>query len=384
MTDIFDQDIADRLEFIRQKNRYRELKIPKGADYSSNDYLSLAHNSELKLKLIEGIELYGAGSTASRLIRGHREIFTTAESIFSDWVGSESSLFVANGYAANVGLISSFGPDTIIFTDRQNHASILDGIRLANADKVYYNHLDMDDLEAKIRKKNRPNKKKIIVTEALFSMDGDIAPLENLILLKEKYDCILLIDEAHSLGVFGQSGNGLACAENLEKKIDIRIFTMGKSMGLEGAMISGKKIVKNYLINSMRSFIFSTAPLPAIAYALVYSIELVKGMEYERKEILKSAQFLRTELIKMGYFTYRSTAQIIPVRATNENEALAMSDYLAENGFDIKAIRPPTVKDSRLRLSVNSTHESEEINNLLEVFKNMQKINQLRSSKCLL
>lgn len=348
--------IQKELEEIKNKNRYRFLKIPNGIDLSSNDYLCLSKNPKLISAFKEGIDLYGTGSTASRLIRGHRDIHEVIEEKFANWVKSETSLFLANGFSANVGLMEAISnPRTFVFTDRLNHASILDGIRLSQANKKYYHHLDMNHLEEQLKKTNSKDQK-IIVSETVFSMDGDLAPISELIYLKKKYDACLILDEAHALGVFGEEGSGLSNAfQNKElNEIDFRVYTGGKSLGLEGAFIATSNLYKEYLINTMRTFIFSTAPCPAIPYALLTSIDLVKGMDEERIAILKNAEELRNDLKIKNYETLSSKSQIVPIVLYEETKALQFAQKLQEKGFDIRAIRPPTVKESRLRISINA------------------------------
>jgi len=370
----FETFIQSEMNSIRSKNRFRTLKLPSGIDLSSNDYLCLSQNREIKNALIEGIEIYGAGSGASRLIRGHRDIFEKTEKKFADWVNSETSLFLANGFAANVGLIDAISdPRTLIFTDRLNHASILDGIRISGAVKKYYHHRDMTHLRELLQKADS-RARKIIVSETVFSMDGDLAFIKELISLKKEFDACLILDEAHALGVFGNEGGGIALAANLSNEdlaeIDFRIYTGGKSLGLEGAFIACSNLSKEYLINTMRTFIFSTAPLPAILFALSVSIDLIKKLDLERIRILENANLLRSGLKELGYETLFSESQIIPVVLFEEKKAMDVAQILQQKGFDIRAIRPPTVKESRLRISINSNITKELIQKVLECLQN--------------
>lgn len=369
----FQNYINKELISIKEKNRYRVLKLPNGIDLSSNDYLCMSKHPKVLEALKEGIDLYGAGSGASRLIRGHRDIFEKTETQFANWVQSETSLFVANGFAANLGLLDAISdPKTIIFTDRLNHASILDGIRISGAVKKYYHHKDMTHLRELLKKAN-PSSPKIIVSETLFSMDGDITPIVELINLKKEFDACLILDEAHALGVFGKNGAGLALenegANTLLADIDFRIYTGGKSLGLEGAFIACSNLSKEYLINTMRTFIFSTSPLPAILYALGITIDLVIEMEEERKRILENSNILKSGLREFGFETLNSESQIVPVVLFEEQTALKRALHLQEKGFDIRAIRPPTVKESRLRISINSGITKSVIFDLLDKLK---------------
>ncbi|MCE9500673.1 MAG: 8-amino-7-oxononanoate synthase [Leptospira sp.] len=366
------RQIISELESLKSKNRYRTLSFPNGLDFSSNDYLCLSQNRELKKSFKEGIELFGTGSTASRLIRGHRDVFERTEAIFADWVKSENSLFVANGYAANSGLIDCLSDSrTIIFTDRLNHASILDGIRISGAIKKYYRHRDTGHL-AELLRKSDPSAKKIIVSESVFSMDGDICALSDLVKLKREYDATLIIDEAHALGIFGIQGGGISLDENrldpsLIPEIDFRVFTAGKSLGLEGAFIATTSLSKEYLVNKMRTFIFSTAPIPAIAHTIQTSIALIKKMDPERQILLANAFYLRNALREKEMETLQTESQIIPVVLFDEIKALEKSARLKRDGFDIRAIRPPTVQDSRLRISINSEITRENLDALINV-----------------
>ncbi len=369
----FRKEFESELENIRKKNLYRTLSLPHSRDFSSNDYLNLSKHPEIIQSFKEGIDNYGLGSTASRLIRGHRDSFENAEKNFAEWVGSETSLLVSNGYIANLGLIDSIADQrTVIFTDRLNHASILDGIRISGAVKKYYNHKDISHLKSLLEKTDT-KLKKIIISETLFSMNGDISPIEELIELKQKFGCLLILDEAHALGVFGDKGAGMSADKKIFPKvrvenIDVRIFTGGKSLGLEGAFIACSMTLKEYLINKMRPFIFSTAMMPAISHALSTSIQVAKNMDKEREIILSNAKFLRDSLKEKEHNVLESQSQIIPVIFDSEEKVLKKSFELKKKNFDIRAIRPPTVKEPRLRISINSGIERSDLEELISNF----------------
>ncbi|MCX7997633.1 MAG: 8-amino-7-oxononanoate synthase [Leptospiraceae bacterium] len=365
--------IQQELTKIQSQNRYRSLKEPLGFDFSSNDYLGLSQHSTIKEKLIEGIQIYGGGSSASRLIRGHRKVFEETEEIFAHFVQAEASLFLANGFLANLGLLDLLGKFPVkFFCDRLNHASILDGIRLSGAEVRYFKHLDYENLE-NLLKKEDPNVLKVIVSETIFSMDGDKADVKKLIELKQKYTSVLVLDEAHALGIFGKNGGGVALEESEEtNQIDFRIYTCGKSLGLEGAFIACKKEYKEFLINAMRTFIFSTAPMPAIVYALRYAIKLVKDMDIERKRILELSNILRTELKVLGFNTLNSCSQIIPVIINDEKQVMEYAARLQEKNLDVRGIRPPSVKESRLRISLNVHSNLEHLEKVVQVLKELK------------
>lgn len=372
------KELINEISKLKSKNLYRNLKAPEGLDFSSNDYLCLSKNPKILKELKKGIELFGAGSTASRLIRGHRTVFDEVEFEFARFVGSESAIFLSNGFVSNLGLIDAIGnTKTLIFTDRLNHASILDGIRISGGQKKYFNHKDLDHLSSQLKKSDH-SKPKIIISETIFSMDGDVADVKELINLKKEYNATLILDEAHALGVFGVQGSGISKMENyLEKEelseIDFRVYTGGKAMGLEGAFIACSEISREFLINKMRTFIFSTAPMPCIAFTLKKSIQLIKDMENERERILSNASLLRENLKTMGFDTLQTHSQIIPVIMENEIEALNLSQFLFSRGYDIRAIRPPTVKQARLRISINSKIKKKDIYKLLETIKDYKK-----------
>lgn len=356
---------------LESQNRIRTLDPPSGLDLCSNDYLGLSTHPEVIQALKEGIDIYGAGSTASRLVRGHRTVFDELENDFSDWVQSEDSLFFANGYAANLGTISCVAdPSYTIFCDRKNHASLMDGVRLSGAKKVYYKHSDLNDLENSL-KKYSGTKHKMIVTESVFSMDGDKTDISALIDLKEKYGALLFLDEAHAIGLFGKDGAGVSLEKSISRtsEIDFRMSTLGKALGLEGAVISTSKDARKYLLHSARTFVFSTGPLPAIAHAGRVAIRLAKLMNKERSILEENSEFFRTSLHRIGYNTGNSNTQIIPILMGSEEQALELSSILYQNGFQAKAIRPPTVDISRIRVSLNSKIARKDLEKFIQLVR---------------
>lgn len=353
--DFFDRDINAFFETLKKHNRERTLEVPPegSVDLCSNDYLCLSRDSEVIGALKKGIDRFGAGSTASRLIRGHREVFEALENEFASWVGAEASLFFANGYAANVGCLSAICDASYdVFIDRLSHASLVDGVRLSGARKIYFRHNDLEHLESLLAKSRAA--KKIIVTESLFSMDGDVSPLADMAVLKEKYRALLYVDDAHAVGVYGEKGRGLAGAE-----CDFRVATMGKALGLEGALVATSSAARRFLVHSARTFVFSTAPLPAIAYAGLTALYRAQAMDGERSYLYQLADLLRNRIAEAGYSTGTSTTHIIPVLCASESDALSLAAKMQQTGLHIRAIRPPTVKESRLRISLNSAISEE-------------------------
>jgi 8-amino-7-oxononanoate synthase len=360
---------ASHLERLGRSDRIRIIEEPPAGavDLCSNDYLCLSQDARICDAVRQGIELYGAGSGSSRLVRGHRQVFSDLEAAHAEWVGSDAALFFANGYAANVGTLSAIcDPSFSVFVDRLSHASLLDGIRLSGAKKVYFNHNDMGHLQHLLGKSTTP--KKVIVTESLFSMDGDRAPLEKLVGIKQKHDAILYVDDAHAIGVLGKNGAGLTAG----LPIDIKVATYGKALGLEGAAVATDAAIKTYLWHTARTFVFSTAPMPAICHAALTSIEMAKGMGSDRSALVEASQYLRDGLASSGYACGTADAHIIPVLFPSEREALAAASALATSGIHVKAIRPPTVKESRLRISLNTGVARESLDTVLRVLTDLK------------
>lgn len=360
-TSFFDRDLERFFTQLTRHNRERILETPPAGaiDLCSNDYLGLSQHPKIIAALHEGIDRYGAGSTASRLVRGHREVFAELEVASAEWLGGGAALYFANGYAANVGVLSAVCDGSYAaFIDRLAHASLVDGVRLSGADKVYFRHNDTQHLRELLTKS--AGKKRIIVSESIFSMDGDRAPLAELQRLAHEFDALLYIDDAHATGLFGPEGRGLA-----PESADFRLATFGKALGLEGAVVVTSTRVRRYLMHAARTFVFSTAPLPAIAHAGLAAIDVARQMEPERSGLLANAQSLREGIVSAGYTCGSSTTQIVPLICESEQHALDLSARLVSEGFHAKAIRPPTVKESRIRFSLNARVPREAVNRLV-------------------
>ncbi|MYE07273.1 MAG: aminotransferase class I/II-fold pyridoxal phosphate-dependent enzyme, partial [Oligoflexia bacterium] len=242
---------------LAHQNLNRKLKTPKGLDFSSNDYLSLTHHAGIRKSLIQALKKdLPLSAGASRLIRGHTPWHKETEQLFQRYVGRKSALFFSSGYMANLGLIQTLCKNSVIFSDQMNHASLIDGCRLSRSPCHIYPHKDMNTLEHLLKKERQKNK--MIITESLFSMDGDFAPLQELSELALKYQALLIVDEAHATGIYGPKGNGL-CGPLREKEHIISIHPCGKAMAANGAFIAGPAILKKYLINKCRAFIYTTA-----------------------------------------------------------------------------------------------------------------------------
>ena len=330
-------------------------------DFSSNDYLGLASHPKLKEASIKATEMFGTSASASRLLSGDLEIHHEVENKLAFLKDKESALVFNSGYQANIGIISTlFGKEDAIFSDRLNHASILDGILLSRAKLFRYRHNDLNHLDTLLRKERRKFKEALIITETVFSMDGDMSPVVELVGLKEKYNCKIMIDEAHATGVFGQEGYGVVDERQLSDRIDLIMGTFGKALGSFGAYVACSQKIKDYLINSCRSFIYSTALPPSIMAANLASLELLKEEPFRRKTLLNNAEYFRDSLRKEG-FQIRGCSQIVPIIIGDNIKTEKLSQELRNKGHWILPIRPPTVPvgESRLRLSLTYYHTKE-------------------------
>lgn len=347
--------IQARLAENKVKDLERKLIPPHGIDLSSNDFLGLANDKRLKKAFIEGIENLGVGSTGSRLLRGERTEFSEVEAAFAVWKETEKSLYFSSGYQANVGLLQTFCEDRdVVFSDELNHASIIDGLRLSRAQKIIFSHRNLDSI-SKLLRETKITGQKFLVTESLFSMDGTIAPLDEYAEICEETGTALIIDEAHAVGVYGAKGSGLIEKFGIGKKVFLSLNTAGKALGVSGAFVAGSCLAIEFLIQRCRSFIFSTAPPPALAFALKKSIEIIQNEPAKREKLLKLSSFLRRILRENGFEVLLQTSQIIPILIGESRKSVALAEKLQAEGFDIRAIRPPTVAEgaARLRVSLN-------------------------------
>ena len=364
MSEKLEERIVKNLAEIESNGLTRRLKSPHGIDLSSNDFLSLAKDERIKRAMIEGVERLGVGATASRLLRGERDEFAKVEQKFADFKRAQKSLYFSSGYQANIGLFQTFLEENdVVFSDEFNHASIIDGLRLAKAKKVIFKHLDFDNL-AKLLCETPSNSQKFLVTESLFSMDGDIAPLDKYAEICAETNTNLIVDEAHAVGVFGKTGSGLIEQFGISEKVFLSLNTAGKALGVSGAFVAGKSWAIEYLINKCRSFIFSTAPPPALAEALKVSIEIIKTENERREKLLELSNYLRQLLRENGFQVSLQNSQIIPILIGESEKAVKLAEKLQAKGFDVRAIRPPTVPQNtaRLRVSLNVNLDEKTLN----------------------
>lgn len=351
-----------------RKDGFIYFKDKKYIDFSSNDYLGLSQHPRLKEAAIKAIEELGAGSTASRLLSGDLELHHRLEEKIAEFKGREAALVFNSGYQANIGIISSLcARGDVIFSDRLNHASIIDGIIMSGAKLFRFRHNDLEHLDALLKRERGKFKTSLIITETIFSMDGDRPALAELVGLREKYDCNMMVDEAHATGIFGKNGSGVAEEEGLSDKIDIIMGTFSKALGSFGAYVACSSRMKQYLINKCRSFIYSTALPSSVIAANLESIDIVKDEPQRRKSLLENSSYLRERLKEKG-FNVIGSSQIIPLIIGEDNKTIYLSNELKARGFWALPIRPPTIPEgeSRLRFSVTYHHTKDILDKFID------------------
>jgi 8-amino-7-oxononanoate synthase len=391
----FENELNLRLAKIREQNLFRELHrvdspqsphINIGGktflNFSSNDYLGLANHPVLKTAAIRAIEKFGVGAGASRLICGSLAPFHELEESLAQFKKTKAALSFSSGYATALGTICALlDKNDIIILDKLVHASIVDAAKLSGAKLRVFAHNDLDDLEKILKwtKKVQSPKFKIqsparalIVTESIFSMDGDAAPLREIVELKNKFGAWLMVDEAHATGIFGKNGRGLAEELGLSEQIEIQMGTLGKALGSSGGFICGSRALIDFLVNRARSFIFSTAPVPASAAAATAAIQLIQTREGEakRQKLFFNVRELNSKLkIKNS----KIQSAIVPIILGDEIKTLAIAAKLREQNIFVQAIRFPTVSRgaARLRITLTAAHSAEDISELVGALKTL-------------
>jgi len=352
---------------VRQGQKY--------VDFSSNDYLGFSKHPKLIDAAGQALDVYGVGAGASRLLSGDLKLHHLLEEETASFKHKESALFFNSGYHANVGVIPVFaGKNDAIFSDSLCHASQIDGAILSRAKRFLFRHNDMEHLKDLLKKERANFEKALILTESVFSMDGDLAPLRSLVELKERYNCVLMVDEAHATGIFGNQGRGLVDAEGLSEYVDLIMGTFSKALGGFGAYIAASRLITDYLINSARSFIYSTALPCSIIAANLAALEVCKTEPGRGPVLLNRAQRFRAVLSKDDW-DVSGESQIIPVMIGESKTALDYAGILLEKGFQVLPIRPPTVPEgtSRFRFSLCYEHTEEEINKVVEAMRELRR-----------
>jgi len=336
------------------ENADREL-----IDFSSNDYLALAEHPALLAAAQEALHRFGAGSGASRLMSGDLAMHHELEEAVASLKGKEAALTFGSGYMANAGIIPALtARHDLIFSDRLNHASIHDGCRLSGARLVRFRHNDLNHLEELLKEKRGGTGTALIVVESIYSMDGDRCPLRELVALKERFGCLLMVDEAHATGVFGAKGGGVSEEDGVSRGVDLAMGTFGKALGSYGAYVAGNRELIDYLVNRARSFIFSTALPPAVAAASLAAVRLIRQEPRLRHELHEKIGYFKGLLRTGGYGADLGPSQIIPILIGESGAALGKAELLNKQGIFVTAVRPPTVPEgtARLRLSITRHH----------------------------
>jgi len=364
----FEEIIGDKLAEKQKEGLLRSLSQPQGIDFSNNDYLGLANHFEIAKAAADAYVKHGAGSKGSRLLGGNHEIFEETEKWLANWKGTEAALIFNCGYSANLGVISAFcGSETHLFCDRLNHASIIDGYAMSGSKLHRFSHNSPADLERVLQKASAKSFK-LIAVEAVYSMDGDIAPLKEYADLAEKYGAMLYVDEAHSDGILGPGGKGLIAELGLEKRIHLSLTTFGKAYGTMGACVFGSKLLIDYLINNARSFIYSTAISPGAVAAMQKAVEVSTRDNFRRESVLKMSADFRRKIAEAGVDCRGSETQIVPIVLGSVENAQKCKEFLLEKGFYTAYIRPPTVPKgtARLRINISAAHKEKDVDNLAE------------------
>lgn len=351
----------DQLTKLSRLEKRRELIPANGIDFSSNDYLSLAHHDGIRQSLIDALQGgLALGSGGSRLLRGNHPEHENLEAFAADYFGCEAALFMATGYLANVALFTTVaGRDDIVVMDELVHASAKEGIHASPAKRAKFAHNDATACEDTIKRARKNGAANVwIAVESVYSMDGDIAPLDDLIAIADRYDAYLIVDEAHATGVHGPSGKGFSAAYEGRDNL-IALHTCGKALGQAGALVTLPQVLKDFIINTARSFIYTTAPTPLSAIAVQRALEVVRD-EPERRARLHQLAAHAHKTFGVG------ETQILPLMVGGDGDALALAKQLQAQGFDIRAIRTPTVPDgaARLRLSITLNVDETDIDAL--------------------
>jgi len=356
--------LKDRLDEQIAAGRYRQLHpvAERGGDrldFSSNDYLALSVHPEVVAAGLEALTRYGAGVGAARLMSGDLQLFHDLEEEVASLKECQAALVFGSGYLANIGIIPALvGRGDTVLTDRLDHASIYDGCRLSGARMLRFRHNDPTHLE-EFLSKCQGSGRMLVVVESLYSMDGDIAPLTELVELKERYSCLLMVDEAHATGLYGRRGGGLVQEHGLAERVDVVIGTFGKGLGSYGAYVAGSQILRDYLINRARSFIYSTGLPPAVIGASLAAVRLVQREPELRRRLAENVEYFKECLTGEGMSGSPGPSQIIPIRVGDSERALSLADECRREGLFVTAVRPPTVPEgsARIRLSVTLHHK---------------------------
>ncbi len=387
MTDRLDF-LKDMIQDLKDRNLYTELPV-LGTEQKNrvvlngkeviimctNNYLGFANHPRLREAAKKAIDAWGFGTGAVRQIAGTMEIHIRLEEMLAEYKHTESALVFVAGIAANRGTIQALmGEEDTIISDELNHGSIIDGIRLTKSKRMVYPHLDMAGLE-KVLKETKGSRRRLIVTDGVFSMDGDIAPLDRIVELAEEYDAMVMVDDAHGDGVLGKDGRGIIDHFGLEGRVDIDMGTLSKAFGCLGGYIAGRKDLRDYLINTARSFIFTTAHPPSVPAATMEAIRMIQDEPQHLRRLWDNTKYFKKAMADMGFDIGHSSTPITPVMAGESKTAMELSAQLFEEGLFAKPIVFPLVaKDkARVRIIVTAQHTKEDLDEALEIFERIGK-----------
>ncbi len=375
--------LTARLAEVKERGLYRRLRAVESSQdaaiilegqevllFSSNNYLGLANHPALKQAAQQAIEQYGCGSGASRLISGSMDIHHELEHRLARLKKTEAALVFPTGYHANIGVLSALmGPGDTIFSDSLNHASIVDGCRLSRADIRIYRHTDTAHLSELLQACPQVGQR-LIVTDSVFSMDGDLAPLAEIVTLAQQYDAWVMVDEAHATGVFGPKGGGLVEDLGLTGQVDIQMGTLGKALGCVGAFVAGSHELIDWLVNRARSFVYTTAIPPAVASSVLAALDIVEREPERRQRLWDNTAFLSAGLQTLGYTLGDSRSQILPVIIGDARATMLVANAILRHGVFAHGIRPPTVPEgsSRIRVTPMATHTQDHLSQTLDAF----------------
>ncbi|BBJ28254.1 glycine C-acetyltransferase [Athalassotoga saccharophila] len=381
------KELSDELEELKKSGLYNNIKTietPQGEwlnisgkkvlNLCSNNYLGFANDERLKKAAIEAIEKWGVGPGAVRTIAGTLSIHEEAEKALAKFKGAEAAMLVQSGFNANQAVIPPLvSKEDLIFSDELNHASIIDGCRLSGAKIIRWNHLDLNDLEDKL--KSNDARRKLIVTDGVFSMDGDIAPLKGIVELGKKYNALVMVDDAHGEGVLGPSGKGIVAHFKLEGQVDIDIGTMSKAFGVIGGYVAGNKVLIDYLKQKARPFLFSSAPTPPDVGAILAAVKILDQSDELVKRLWDNANYFKDQMKSMGFDIGHSQTPITPVMLYDAQVSSNFSKMLFEEGVFAQSIGYPTVPKgkARIRVMISAVHTRNSLDFALEKFAKIGK-----------
>jgi 8-amino-7-oxononanoate synthase len=354
-----------------------QINGQKLLSFCSNDYLGLANHPLIKQAFKDATDRFGVGSGSAHLVNGHSQLHHDCERKLAEFTGRERALLFSTGYMANLAITAALlSRNDYVFQDKLNHASLIDSAQLSRAKFLRYAHNDLAQLQQQLNQaqQDKPDARRLIMTDAVFSMDGDFADIKQMARLAEQSDSWLMIDDAHGFGVLGRTGAGLCEAENLsQKQVPVLMATLGKAVGVSGAFVAGSDVLIETLIQRARSYIFTTASPPAVSAAVMKSIDLIKQETWRREKLQHNIDYFKQQAALLGIVLMPSDSAIQPVVIGDNHACLSMSQQLFDQGVHVAAIRPPTVPDgsARLRITLSAAHEFSHIDRLLKTLSGL-------------